>query len=68
MNANQLINMVIRMVMRQVVGRGLNAGIDMASRKMSKGESRDGGPTPESREMADRTKKSMKVARRVGRF
>jgi len=68
MNASQLINMVIRMVMRRVVGRGINAGMDMASRKMSKGEDRGRGAPAESRDMADRAKKSMKVARRVGRL
>ena len=45
MNANQLINMVVRMVMRQVVGRGLNAGIDMAAKKMTK---RTDDPKPPS--------------------
>lgn len=71
MNFNQIINMVVRIVMRRIVGRGVNAGIDIAARKM--GKSGDNPETSarqgaEGRDMAKRAKQSMKITRRMGKF
>ena len=76
MNANGLINMVIRIVMRQVIGRGINAGIDMATRRRSEGGApgqgeaapQDRRQAAEGRETARRAKQAMRVTRRIGRF
>ncbi|MCG6904161.1 MAG: hypothetical protein LJE68_15915 [Rhodobacter sp.] len=71
MNANQIINMVIRQIMRRFISKGIDAGINMASRKRPKA-----GDDPETvarlgaegRDNAKRAKQAMRVGRRVGRF
>lgn len=73
MNANQLIDMVIRMVTRRLIGRGINAGIDLAANKMTKGK-RSADPEQArvqddaAKETANRTKQMMRAGRRIGRF
>ena len=70
MNANQVINMVLRVVMRRVVGKGINAGINAVGNKMGKGRpaAEDDAQGPDTQDTAKRAKKSLKVARRVGRM
>lgn len=61
MNASQMINMVIRLVMRRVVGRGINAGIERATRG-----NKDHGP--DGQKTVRNARKTMKLGRRMGRF
>ncbi|MBK5932795.1 hypothetical protein C8N32_102163 [Rhodovulum imhoffii] len=72
MNANQLLNMVTRLLMRRVVGKGVDAGINAASRAVSKrggtGQEPQGAPNPQVGETAKRAKQAMRVTRRMGRF
>ncbi|WP_342075632.1 hypothetical protein [Yoonia sp. SS1-5] len=56
MNTNRLIKMAIRMLMR----RGVNKGIDLASRR---GKHAD-DMTPQARETAQNTRKNTQQARR----
>ena len=56
MNMNRLINMGLRMLMR----RGMNAGIDIASR----GGKRPEDMTPEERQAAQRARQNTHQARR----
>lgn len=48
MNMNQIINMVIRIFMRKILGRGIDAGINMATRRG--GSEQDQALAPEQRE------------------
>lgn len=56
MNMNRMINMAIRMLMR----RGMNAGIDMASRRGKRPEDM----TPEERQAARQARQNTHQARR----
>ena len=71
MNSNQLINMLIRRFSRIAMNKGINAGIDMASRRGRP----EGEMTPEDRKLARQAKQSArrarqaaKLTRRMGRF
>ena len=74
MNANGLINMAVRMVMHRLMSRGIEKGIDLASRRgQAPGE--DGQPkaddprlTAQSRDTAKRARQMVRLTRRVGRF
>ena len=81
MNVNSAVNMILRMVMRRVIGKGVNAGIDMATRKMSgsaqpgaapnDASPRDAGARRQSdqgKEVARRAQQMAKLGRRLGRF
>lgn len=61
MNANQVINMVIRLVMRHVIGRGINVGIDRATR----GRVETG---PDGKKTARNVRQALKLGRRIGRL
>ena len=73
MNMNQIINMAMRIIMRRILGRGIDAGIKMATRRG--GSERDQVLAPEERERArmDKTtarkaRQAAKLTRRMGRF
>ncbi len=73
MNMNQIITMVIRIIMRRILGRGIDAGIKMATRRGGSEQNHD--LTPEERATARMAQKSVRKARqaasltrRVGRF
>lgn len=68
MNANQLINMAVRIVMRKLMHKGINAGIDMASRRRPGQEAADPRQKAEADQAAKRARKAMRVTRRMGRF
>lgn len=68
MNMNGLINRLIR----QFLNRALHKGVDMGVEHMARGKN-GGKPLTKdqqraSNEMAQRTKKTMRMARRIGRF
>ncbi|WP_273524259.1 hypothetical protein [Rhodosalinus sediminis] len=67
MNANRIVQMVLRQVMRRLIGRGINAGIDRATRG-KRGDDAAQGPPPGGRDRARKTKKALRLARRFGRF
>ncbi len=71
MNVDQMINMVVRMIMHRVLGRGVNAGIDMATRKFSKKDDVDPN-SPEGKrqaaqaqDLAKRSRQAMRLTRRM---
>ena len=66
MNANQLINMVMRLFLRKVISKGLDAGMDYATRKR---QPADASPDAERRnqQQARDTSKRAKQAMRAGR-
>ncbi len=73
MNMNQIITMVIRIIMRKVLGRGIDAGINMATRRG--GSEPDHNLAPEDRASARMARKTARKARqaasltrRMGRF
>lgn len=72
MNANQLINMAVRIVMRKLLHKGIDAGVDMASRRGHGADPEARPDDPQGRAQANETKKrlrqSMRVVRRMGRF
>lgn len=79
MNVNGAVEMIMRLVMRRVIGKGVNAGIDMATRKFSGGggqQPTDTNPNdPAARRQADqgkdvarRAQQMAKLGRRIGRF
>ncbi|WP_371169799.1 hypothetical protein [Aliiroseovarius sp. 2305UL8-7] len=71
MNANQIINMIVRRVMHVLVNKGVNAGIDLASRR---GKSRDEMTDDEraqadtqarqGKDMAKRARQARRITRR----
>ncbi|WP_371060335.1 hypothetical protein [Rhodosalinus sp. 5P4] len=71
MNPDRLFSMLVRMVMRKAVNKGLDAGIDKMSKGSGRGseDSRAQRPAPRSdRKRAGHLKRSMRLARRIGRF
>jgi len=68
MNANMIINMVMRLFMRKVLSRGMDAGIDMVTRKRGKVDPNSEDGRLQSDAGAKRAKDAMKVTRRVARF
>lgn len=70
MNMNQIITMVIRIIMRKVLGRGIDAGIKMATRRG--GSKPDHGPTPDERASAllaqKSARKALQAAKLTGRM
>ncbi|MBN2905447.1 MAG: hypothetical protein JXJ18_01930 [Rhodobacteraceae bacterium] len=72
MNANGLINMAVRIVMRKLMNKGVDAGIDLASRRGQGAQHPDAPPDPKlqarTRETRKRAQQAMKIARRMGRF
>ncbi len=75
MNVNQIINMAMKMIMRKVMSRGIDAGMNMASKKRATPHEDEQNLSKEERarlqqanETSKRTKKAMKVTRKIGRF
>lgn len=77
MNVNSLIDLVIRQVMRRAINKGLSAGIDVASRQMSRGKTPGDpeagapptrGQSPEARNMARGVSQAARLTRKLGRF
>ena len=66
MNIERIITMIIRQVTRRLVSRGVDAGIDMASRK--RGGDGDAPMTPEERARAQAGKDAAKRARQAARL
>jgi hypothetical protein len=71
MNPDRLFSMLVRMVMRKAVNKGLDAGIDRMTRGGGTGpqEGEASRPAPgQDRSRARQLKKSVRMARRMGRF
>jgi len=69
MNADRIISMVIRMVMRRVMRTGVDAGINAVGKRMNRNKDPEKrGKAPDSSESTRRAKKSIRLARRFGRF
>ena len=77
MNVNSIVNMVIRMVMRMVMQKGVKAGVDkFANRKGKSGQAGQGDAPPQDGQGSDyndpnmnkRTRQSLRVGRRMGKF
>ncbi len=71
MNIERLIRMIVRMFTRKLMNRGIDAGLDYATRKGDK----DKPVTQENRERAKQTKaiakkarQGARLARRIGRM
>ncbi len=75
MNVNQIINMAMKMIMRKVMSRGIDAGMNMASKKSAQPQEEEPNLTKEerarlqqSKDNSKRAKQAMKVTRKIGRF
>ncbi|WP_296763146.1 hypothetical protein [Sediminimonas sp.] len=77
MNVNSIVNMVVRMVMRMVMQKGISAGVDKFAKRKGKSAQagqgdaaqRDGqGGDYNDPEMNKRTRQSLRVGRRMGKF
>ncbi len=70
MNTGRLIQMAIRMVMRTVMRRGIGAGIDYATRRGGKTESspEDKAQANQAGKLGKKARKSIRMARRIGRM
>ncbi|MTJ04327.1 MAG: hypothetical protein FH759_06490 [Sediminimonas qiaohouensis] len=82
MNVNQIVNMVVRMVMRTVMQKGMSAGINkFANRKGKSGQDGSGDAQAKSSKaesgknsdyndpgMNKRTRQSLRIGRRMGKF
>ncbi|TCP61987.1 hypothetical protein EV663_103174 [Rhodovulum bhavnagarense] len=69
MNATQLINMAVRIVMRKFLNKGIDAGIDMATRRRQDTDPADRRDAhAQAQDTKKRVKQSMRIARRIGRF
>ena len=65
---DQIIRMITRMFMRQAV----NKGVDVATKRMARGTTREEDMTPEQRQSvkknAQRMRQMTQMGRRIGRF
>lgn len=68
MNMNGLINRLIRQVLNRALYKGVDMGMDHMARGKNGGKPLSKEQQRASREMAQRTKKTMRMARRIGRF
>lgn len=75
MNVNQIINMAMKMVMRKVMSRGIDAGMNMASKKQAAPQQDEQNLSLEEQQRLQQTKanttrarKAIKVSRKIGRF
>ena len=77
MNANRLISMAINMSLRRVMRGGINAGMNaLANRKKNQAHGQDtsGQPQqkrqggPNTRDLQNKARKSIRLGRRLGRF
>lgn len=77
MNTNRIVSMMIRMFMRTIMQKGMRAGINkFANRKKKSGSGGDSDPPPGGGSKSDyndpgmnkRTRQSLRVSRRMGKF
>lgn len=69
MNADRIISMVVRMVMRRIMRSGVDAGIDALGRRMNRNKDPERqGKAPDTSEGTRRARKTIRLARRFGRF
>lgn len=69
MNIERLFGMVVRQVMRRLVTKGVNAGIDLATkRRGAPGASDDREQKAAGRESVRRAQQAIRLGRKIGRF
>lgn len=75
MNSNQIINMITRMFFRKIISRGMNAGIDYATRRgkpadqmTEQDRAQAGSQAQGAKDAANMARRTTRLARRVGRM
>ncbi|MDJ0629232.1 MAG: hypothetical protein QNJ44_13320 [Rhodobacter sp.] len=62
--------MIVRLVLRRAINSGINAGVDMATRRNRQTQDPEAGREQQAqgRETARRAKQAMRMGRRIGRL
>jgi len=65
---NQIVKFVINLVFRRLLNKGMNAGIDAATRRGQRDEDLTPEQRAELRRSQQRNRRMAQAARRIGRF